>query len=121
MLLSHKLIRFIRLNVKTLHLIGSYPISINFENNQLSFSKQDGLMKQNLKHFGFIVFVIISFVQIIYYKPKFSEGVIFESIFFTFAVPPLVLAHDVYMRRGKLVVELFNLILTFEQKLITGN
>ncbi len=120
MLITHNLLRFIRLNVKTLHFIGTFPFSMNYDTNKLSFSEENGLFRQNLKHFGFLVFFCISFCQLIYYKSKFPGGVFFESIVFTFTVPAQVTLVDVYYRKSERVVELFNLILNFERKMIGG-
>ncbi len=121
MLFTHNLLRFIRLTVKTLNIFGTYPYSMNFDTNKLSFSKHNGLIRQNLKHIGFLIFSLVGLIQLIHYKSKFPQGVFFESIVFTVTVPAQVILVDVYLRKSYKVVELFNLIVTFERKLLHGN
>lgn len=121
MIFSQNLIKLIRLNLSALHLLGPYPYKIDKDTCKLDFDKTNGLKKETLLIYLLLFISLIAIVQLSSLRDTFPAGIIYEGILY--ATLPLAMAVMVwaYFQKHSGVVELFNLLVTFERRFNHGN
>lgn len=120
MLLKETLLPLIRLHLKVLQFCGRFPYSFDNSKNKLVFQNKNGLKGEYLKHAVLAVLSVIMAFQIFHYRNSFPSTVIYEGILYTCGLLTFILTVNVYFEKSDYVVELFNLLLRFEQNLFTG-
>ncbi len=89
------------------------------KSNQLTFITKDFkslLFKYNLQ----IFFSTVVFFQLLRFRSQFQAGMVYEGILYTFVPITFVILIRVYFERHACVVELFNILVKFEQNLLRG-
>lgn len=120
MLLTENLLSIVSLHFKYLRKFGTYPYNIDSSTNKLNFEKKRGLKQERLKHAVLLFVHLVMALQISVYHDKFSNVIIYEGILYACLLPFVSIISEVYFRNKGSVTELFNLIITLEQRLFQG-
>ncbi len=119
MLLTHNFISAVRFHLYFLTLFQPFPFKFIPNSKFLTFTNIS-LKRELFQHGLQILTSIIIGFQLYRFRSLFPMAIIFEGILYLFLSPVFAVLARVYFKGNKCVVELFNVLVTFEQKLING-
>ncbi len=120
MLLIKHLLALVCLNLKYLQLFGAYPYNTDYKTKKLIFVKNVSVQKEKRKHFVLLFIFVVMVCQLLTYRQRFSSVILYEGILYSSIFLFVITLVQVYFESNEKVTELFNLIITFEQRLIQG-
>lgn len=120
MFLTEHLLKLVCLNNKYLQCLGNYPFKIDYSTKRLFFVNEESLKRENVKLVVLFVIFIVLLYQLLAYRDKFPSVIITEGILYTCIFPLVSILVHIYFKNNCNVTELFNLIVSFEQRLFQG-
>ncbi len=119
MFFTHNLIYLIRFSLNFLTIFEPFPYKLSKKSNMLSFSNS-GLKSEIFKYNVQVMLSMCIIFQLFRFQSLFQFGLIYEGILYGFLPLTFVILIRIYFKRNENVVELFNMLVIFEQKLING-
>ncbi len=119
MLFTQNLLLLIRFSLRMLSLFRPFPYKLISKSYLLTFDGK-GYKSEIFQHNLQIIFSAVIAFQLYRFRSVFQSGMIYEGILYTFLPLAYVILIRIYFKRNKNVVEIFNILVTFEQKLIRG-
>lgn len=122
MLFKQNLLKLIVLHIQFVNKYGPHFYKIDPLTYKLSFQSTAGIKLEMFTKCLIVCCIgIATKLQLLLFRKNFPTAMVYEGILYIVATHSFVAITYVYYSRGSQVVELFNLLTTFEKKLINGN
>ncbi len=122
MLFTKGLIKLLSINLRYLNIFSTYFYQIDPTSFKLSFRNTKSVNRKLIARcVVLLITLIVMKCQLVFYRNSFPSVTVYESLLYIAAIQGMLAMSYVHYTKGAQIVELYNMLIEFERRLINGN